>query len=113
MKTLPPTLAVAGMGAIYGVGSESGKGGGSTTAAAPDPVAERRRERALKALDKKLAELRSSIRAPASGTGSPHSTSAVPLVTSVAPGNDAVVSTIGGEASSGSPSGRSPGGEGV
>ena len=69
MKTLS-SLAMSssvGGGNVYGVGSDSRLSG---TVATPDPVAERRRERALKALDKKLAELRSSIRTPLTSSAS-------------------------------------------
>ena len=61
--------AYGGSGGVYGLGGldvggglggvEVGRGAGGTSAV-NDPVAERRRERALRALDRKLAELRSS-----------------------------------------------------
>lgn len=78
MKSLPPSLSAAGFGVAYPTTSSNDATKGALgSASAPDPVAERRRERALKALDKKLAELRSSIRAPANG-GSPGSQAGSP-----------------------------------
>lgn len=59
----------------------TGSSGGSTVA---DPVAERRREKALRALDKRLSELRSKIKAgPGSGGGS---SASVPMLAPGSPG---------------------------
>jgi hypothetical protein len=63
MKSLPGGSAAGAAHSYYGAGGSSDPGRAGS-AATSDPVAERRRERALKALDKKLAELRSSIRSP-------------------------------------------------
>ena len=59
-----------GYGGVGGSGGSSGAGGlaagdaarGGAAASVSDPVAERRRERALRALDRKLAELRTNGR---------------------------------------------------
>ena len=80
MKTLPSLAssanATAAGDARLGSAAQSsslngGTGGIPAVGGTADPVAERRRERALRALDKKLAELRSTMRGggPAAGGG--------------------------------------------
>jgi len=82
---------VAAGSAIYGVAAESlygsataaaaqridlhvqlqGNGGGGGSALAADPIAERRREKALRALDNRLAALKSKIKTGVSGLSTP------------------------------------------
>lgn len=66
VTSLPPSLMeVAGGASVAAFGGDAKAGRG-----AADPVAERRRERALAALDKKLSELRQSMRGPTVSSGS-------------------------------------------
>lgn len=79
-----------------------GGAGGAVSAAASsnDPVAERRRERALRALDKKLAELRTNMKGgSAGGAGAPGATPAlIPMPPT--PADGAAAASGGGPASS-------------
>src|SRR4051812_45203308 len=66
-------MDASGSGSSYANGAMWSNADGSSSASkvgssVADPVAERRRERALKALDKKLADLRTNHRPTGSGT---------------------------------------------
>ena len=87
-------------GAVSGAASAGGGGGGDAAGgvrANVDPVAERRREKALAALDRKLAEMRSTMR-PASalqgGAGTPVAGAAL-LVGATSPVPDMRASSTG------------------
>ena len=91
-KALPAIAVVPAPGGSYG-GSSIGidmtlsglsAGGSGTTS---DPVAERRRERALRMLDQKLAKMRTSMR----GGGASGGGSAVGLVTPATPNGPALI----------------------